>query len=235
MPNFTFLLKYMNNQEIAVAQYLKNTHFINSDAPEVIDYAHAIVDQQRSLKEQAIQLFYHIRDAFRYNPYHISTKMRATDILDREEAHCVDKACVLAACGRALGIPSRMGFGSVRNHIGTSRLEEILGTNVLAFHGYTEFFLEGKWVKATPAFNKGLCDKLNVEALDFDGENDCLFQQYDKQDGQFMEYINDYGQFDDIPFDLFVRTMKEHYPHLFEQVSKTKNGNFEMGELKVSI
>ncbi|MGB0525904.1 MAG: transglutaminase, partial [Flammeovirgaceae bacterium] len=134
---------------------------------------------------------------------------------------------------RAVGIPSRLGFGAVKNHIGTAKLEAVLGTNVLAFHGYTEFYLEDKWVKATPAFNQALCDKLNVEALDFDGEHDCLFQQFDKANGQFMEYIEDYGQFDDIPLDLFIETMKAYYPHLFDQAAKGEK--FEIGELKVAL
>lgn len=230
-----FKLIVMQHTEPTIAHYLKSTHFINSDAEAVIEYAQQIIDESASPKEQAQQLYYHIRDAFRYNPYNISTKMRATDVLEKEEAHCVDKACLLAACGRAIGIPSRMGFGAVKNHIGTSKLEELLGTNVLAFHGYTEFYLDGKWVKATPAFNKELCDKLQVEVLDFDGENDSLFQQYDKNEGQFMEYIADYGQFDDIPFDLFIAKMQEHYPHLFEQAIKQNSSQFELGELKVSI
>lgn len=213
-------------------KYLNSTHFINSNAPAVISYAEQITAGLSTTKEKAVALFYHIRDAFRYNPYHLSMNMRATDVLAKDYGHCVDKACLLAACGRAVGIPSRVGFGAVKNHIGTAKLEEVLKTNVLAFHGYTEFFIEGKWVKATPAFNKELCDKLKVDPLEFDGENDCLFQEYDKNNGQFMEYITDYGQFDDIPFELFIRTMKEYYPHLFTQI---EDGKFEIGELKVSI
>ena len=215
-------------------KYLHSTHYVNSDAPEIIAYAKNIVGQETDIKQKAILLFYHIRDAFRYYPYHISAKMKASDVLDRDYGHCVDKACLLAACGRAVGIPSRLGFGAVRNHIGTSKLEEILQSNILAFHGYTEFFIDGKWVKATPAFNKELCDKLNVEPLDFDGENDCLFQEYDKKDGAFMEYIEDYGQFEDIPFDLFISTMKSHYPHLFKKVNE-QSGTYKIGELMVTV
>jgi len=213
--------------------YLQSTYFINSDAAEVVEYAQAITDGLSTSKEKAIALFYHIRDAFRYNPYHITINMKATDILKKNFGHCVDKACLLAACGRAVGIPSRVGFGAVKNHIGTARLEEILKSDILAFHGYTEFFLDAKWVKATPAFNRELCEKLGVEPLEFDGENDCMFQEYNSQQGKFMEYIADYGQFDDVPFDLFIEKMQAHYPHLFEQAA---NGTkFEVGELKVAL
>ena len=212
--------------------YLQGTHFVNSDHPSVIEYASAIVKEETEPKKKAILLFYHIRDAFRYNPYNINANMKATDVLKRDYGHCVDKACLLAACGRAVGIPSRLGFGTVKNHIGTSKLEEVLGTNVLAFHGYAEFYLDNKWVKATPAFNKELCEKLKVAPLEFDGEQDCLFQEYDQKDGKFMEYLADYGQFDDIPLDLFIETMKKYYPHLFNQAVQ-QEGAFELGDLSV--
>jgi len=215
--------------------YLKPTRYVNSDAAEVQKYAWSIVNEQDSPKEKAIKLYYHIRDAFRYNPYNITAKMKATDVLQKEAAHCVDKACLLAACGRVVGMPSRLGCGTVKNHVGTARLEEIIGTNVLAFHGYMEFYLDGKWVKATPAFNKQLCEKLNVTPLDFDGESDSLFQQYDNTGkGKFMEYLADYGQFDDIPFSLFVQKMTEYYPKLVAQAMKN-GGKIQLGELNVEF
>lgn len=223
----------MKDEKKTIEHYLQPTNFVNSDHPKVIAYAKEIVKEETDPKAKAILLFYHIRDAFRYNPYQINSKMKATDVLEKDFGHCVDKACLLAACGRAVGIPSRLGFGAVRNHIGTSKLEETLGTNVLAFHGYMEFYLDGKWVKATPAFNKALCDKLKVTALDFDGENDCLFQAYEEESGQFMEYLADYGQFDDIPVQLFIEKIKEYYPHLFGEGAQ--HGAFELGELSVAL
>jgi hypothetical protein len=30
-----------------------------------------------------------------------------------------------------------------------------------------------------------------------------------------MEYLHEYGQFDDLPYELFVQELKVHYPHLF--------------------
>ncbi len=92
--------------------------------------------------------------------------------------HCIDKALLLAACARVLGIPSRLHFANVRNHIGTAKLEAMLGTDLLVFHGYTELFLEGRWVAATPAFNKELCAHLKVPPLEWDGRTDAIFQAY---------------------------------------------------------
>ena len=112
----------------------------------------------------------------------------------------------------ARGIPARLHFANVRNHIGTEELERILGTDLLVFHGYTELFLEGRWVAATPAFNKELCEHLGVAPLEFDGREDSIFQQFDNAGGQFMEYVHDYGAFATIPYALMIGEWRKHYP-----------------------
>ena len=49
-----------------------------------------------------------------------------------------------------------------------------MGTDLFVFHGYTELYLDGKWVKATPAFNLSLCTKFRVKPLEFDGRADSI-------------------------------------------------------------
>jgi transglutaminase-like putative cysteine protease len=199
-------------------QYLCPTELIDSDNKNVINYANKHTVDVSDNKLKAIKLYYAIRDDFRYDPYNVElTKnaIKASSLLTRTHGYCIEKANLLAACARVVGIPSRLGFAKVKNHIGTEKLEKLLKTNVLVFHGYTEFYINSKWVKATPAFNIELCQKLNVTPLDFDGENDSVFQQYDKNGGMYMEYIHDYGQFADLPFDLFISELKINYPHLF--------------------
>ncbi len=203
--------------------YLEANEFIDVDSVAVQEYVANIVDPTDSLKEQCISLFYGVRDDFPYTPYYVSLnkkELRASHLLIRKKGHCVAKASLLAACARVIGVPSRLGFGTVRNHIGTGRVEEILKTNVLAFHGYTELFVNGKWVKATPAFNKGLCEKLNVAPLDWDGETDALFQEFDRTGNKYMEYLEDYGQFADLPYQLMLDTFRRHYPHLSDNIKE---------------
>lgn len=200
--------------------YLQPAKYINSDSEEVIQFTKKIIGSTTDPIEKAVKIYYAVRDGFQYNPYDLDLSpeaMKASSLLKRNYGYCVEKACLLAACARVAGIPSRLGFSKVRNHIGTEKLEEILKTNVLVFHGFTELFLEGKWVKATPAFNKSLCEKLKVESLEFDGTEDSIFQSYNKEGGQFMEYLHDYGNFDDVPHELFISELKKHYPHLFEE------------------
>lgn len=199
-------------------QHLQPTYYINSDHPEVIAFAEANKGDSPSKKDQAVSLYLAVRDGFRYNPYNIVTKpaeMQASFILNRGDGHCIDKALLLAACARAVGIPSRLEFADVRNHISTQKFIDLLKTDVFAMHGITQLFIDGKWTKATPAFNKELCEFFNVIPLEYDGEGDSIFHEFDRSNKKFMEYVAHHGVFDDYPRDYFIGVMILRYPHLF--------------------
>ncbi len=203
--------------DAALSSYLEADYFADWKNPNVIEYAQAAVKGASTPKQIAINLYHHIRDDFLYNPfalYFAEDKFRASDFLTRDSGHCIDKANLLVACARHQGIPARYRFANVRNHIGTEKLEAILKTDVLVFHGIAELFIDGNWIKLTPAFNKELCIKLNVEPLDFNGVDSTIFQQYNKSGDFFMEYLHDHGTFATLPFQTLVDTFFEHYPHL---------------------
>ncbi|WP_448520003.1 transglutaminase-like domain-containing protein [Rhodoflexus sp.] len=202
-------------------QYLRSTYFIDHTSEAIRSFVAAIdFSEDTTATEKAVRLYYTVRDGFRYNPHKISMQpedFRASAQVQQAEGHCIDKATILAATARAIGIPSRLGFANVTNHIGTEKLEKVLGTNVLVFHGYTELYLEGRWVKATPAFNAALCEKLNVDPLEFNGKEDSVFQQFSRDGNRFMEYLHDYGSFDDLPFEQMIGEWRKHYPKLFTE------------------
>lgn len=204
--------------ESLLRDYLVAGEYIDSDHPEVIRFARSVTDHIDEPRLQAVALYYVIRDRFQYNPYRLDLRpeaLKASSLLTRDYGYCIEKANLLAATCRVLGIPARLGFANVRNHIGTARLEEFLQTDLLVFHGYCEIYLEGKWVKATPAFNRQLCALLGVPPLPFDGLSDSIFQQYTANGDCFMEYLHDYGQFADVPRELFLHELETHYPHIF--------------------
>jgi len=198
------------------APYLEPNEFVDSDHPAIVGFAHE-VGGEGAPRDVAVRLYDEIRDMLRYNPWRVSLERggyTASGVLlrDRSEGgHCIDKANLLAACARARGIPSRLHFANVRNHIGTAALEKKLGTDLLVYHGYTELYLGGRWVSATPAFNRELCEHLGVAPLAFDGVHDSIFQEYDPQAGRFMEYVTDHGHFAGIPFDAMLSAWNEHY------------------------
>ncbi|BDS11737.1 transglutaminase-like domain-containing protein [Aureispira anguillae] len=214
-------------------EYLRPGIYTNSDHPDVVAYAQQQVIGIEDKKEQVIALYYAIRDGFRYSPYHIILKpyaLKASYLLTKDYGHCIEKSNLFAACVRSLGVPCRLGYGNVRNHLGTKILEETLKTDVLVYHGYAEVYLEGNWIKTTPVFNTELCHKLGVEPLDFDGEKDAIFQKSDKEGKPFMEYITDHGTFADLPFETIKSGMQSHYPHLFKRAINNSKFIFEFDE-----
>lgn len=201
-------------------EYLTPTKFIDSDNASVIEFAQSRTRNNKSDREKVVDLYYAVRDEILYSPYHLvldPEQISASLTLARKTGYCVEKSLLLAAAGRVHGIPSRLGFSIVRNHISTEKFRERLRSDKFVFHGYNEFLIDGNWVKCTPAFNKTLCEKFNVPALDFDGVHDSIFQQFTADGKQYMEYLHEYGQFADFPYELFVAELKIHYPHFFEK------------------
>jgi transglutaminase-like putative cysteine protease len=208
-------------------EYLQPTEFLNFDNPTVREFAEKHSENAKTDTEKAVKLYYAVRDGWQYNPYILDLRregLTASNLLTRNRGYCVEKAVLLAASARAVGVPSRLSFYIVRNHIATEKLEQKLKKNYLVFHGAAEVYLEGKWLKTTPAFNASLCKYLGVEPLEFDGTQDSIFQEYDKSGNVFMSYLHDYGAFGDLPYQLYLEELKKHYPHIFENEEYT-NGD----------
>ncbi len=195
-------------------KYLEATPILDSDHPVVVRFASEAVGDCIDPTDKAVKLYYAVRDGIVYDPYYpfyLPEHYRASNVLDMGRGYCVCKAALLCTLGRAVGIPSRIGFATVRSHLATSNLLEFLGSDLFVYHGYTQFFLEGKWVISTPAFNKELCHRHNVAPLEFDGREDSLFQQYDRENKRYMEYLTYHGTFSDIPLDRILDAWYETY------------------------
>lgn len=202
--------------------YLYPTYFIESEHPAIKAQAQRLTEKAADLVGKVSALFYWVRDAFSYYPYEVDFRpsaLRAGYLMEREgprRGYCLEKSILFAALCRAAGIPNRLLFANVRNHIGVERLVRFLGTDLLVFHGYNEVWVNDRWIKCTVAFNRELCEKLGVQTLEFDGERDHIFQEYKRNGGRFMTYEHDYGAFHDFPHDLWVRETRAHYPHFFD-------------------
>jgi len=196
-------------------KYLSPTAMINSDHRDVIDYAMNIIeDVGDDTVEKAVKLYYAVRDGIWYDPYspfYLPEHYRASAVLKRGRGYCVPKASLLCAVGRACGIPTRLGFADVRNHLATRQLIEFFGSDIFVYHGFVEFYLEGKWVKATPAFNRELCLKHKVAPLEFNGHKDSIFHEYNEEKKQFMEYMAFHGTYDDIPLKEMLKAWEKIY------------------------
>ena len=198
-------------------EYLLPTGIIDSDHKDVIQFALETVGARtKDPVEKAVKLYYAVRDRIWYDPYqpfHLPEHYRASNVLRNGRGFCIPKASLLCALGRVCMIPSRVGFANVRNHLATKELIEFLGSDLFVYHGFTEFFLEEKWVRATPAFNIELCEKHKVAPLEFNGKEDSVFQEFSQEKKKFMEYLEYLGSYADIPVDLIVAGFKEAYGH----------------------
>lgn len=210
----------------SASEFLNPTPVVDADHPAVRDFASRSRGGSASPREQAVALYYAVRDGFRYNPYALDLTPRglsASRVLDVGHGWCVTKAVLLAAACRAIGIPARLGYADVRNHLSTERMRRTMQTDVFYWHGYTSIWLDGQWLKATPAFNIELSEKFRLRPLEFDGTADSIYHPFDLEGNRHMEYLNFRGEFADVPAEDMRATFARYYP----QSDQLGTANFE--------
>jgi transglutaminase-like putative cysteine protease len=198
-------------------RFLQSTDFIDSDTVTIQRFAEESVRCSQSQREKAVALYYRVRDSFRYTPYldfSDPEMYRASSVLHYGYGFCISKASLLAACSRSLGIPSRIGFADVTNHLITPRLRQMNGGDLMRWHAFTEFYLDRTWVKSTPAFNLELCTRFRVKPLEFNGREDSIFHPLDEDARKHMEYVHERGSFADVPLTAIIATFKQYSPNL---------------------
>ena len=193
---------------------LASTALVDSEHPAVKAFAeeHAVGIDERA---RAVALYYAVRDGYRYDPYRVDLSpdgMRASTVLRVGHGWCVPKAALLAAGARAAGIPARLGYADVRNHLSTERMRQTMQTDLFIWHGYTDIWIDGAWRKATPAFNLSLCERFGLLPLEFNGHDDSIYHPFDQAGNRHMEYVNQRGAFDDMPLGRIVADFERVYP-----------------------
>ena len=207
---------------------LDPTELIDCDHPTVLEFAarHGVGGDDR---ERSVALYYAVRDGFRYDPYRIGLAphgMKASTVLANGYGWCVPKATLLAAACRAVGIPARVGFADVRNHLSTARMREVMQTDVFYWHGYADILIDGAWRKATPAFNLELCARFELLPLEFDGRADSLYHPFDRHGHRHMEYVAQRGSFDDVPLARMTADFARLYPRWLPQQADLQARDF---------
>ena len=189
---------------------------VQSDDDAVVGFARRAMGTETRAVDQAVLLYYAVRDEVRYDGYDLDISVEglcARRNLELGHGWCISKAVLLAACCRAVGIPARLGYADVRNHLSTRKMRERMGTNLFFWHGYTSIFLGGRWVKATPAFNLELCHKFRLRPLDFNGKEDSLYHPFDLEGHRHIEYVHEPGEFAEPPIDRIRETFRREYPN----------------------
>ncbi|HEY6945784.1 MAG TPA: transglutaminase-like domain-containing protein [Candidatus Acidoferrum sp.] len=210
-------------------QYTEAGEFIDSGDAEVQEFARKVTAGAGDDVSCAVKLYYAVRDEILYDPYYggeARRYYRASDCLRAKRGFCIPKAALLAAGARCLGIPARVAFADVRNHLSTKKLLELMGGDIFIWHSLTELYLEGRWVKATPAFNLSLCQRFGVHPLEFDGRHNSLFHEFDQTGRKHMEYVRDRGHYVDVPYEAILADLRKTYPRWMTLVSDGKRGEF---------
>jgi transglutaminase-like putative cysteine protease len=200
-----------------MTQFLAPGVFIDSDTPQVIAFAQQTVVGTTDPRAAILRLYITIRDTITYDPYvnfADPANYRASAVLATRRGFCIGKATLLAACARVIHVPARVGYADVRNHLTSARLYEMIKTDTFIWHSYAELYLAGRWLKATPAFDRALCDRVGLKPLEFDGQTNSLFHAFDRAGRRHMEYLKERGTFADVPFKTIRADFIKAYPSL---------------------
>ena len=194
---------------------LRPTAFIDSDSETVRGLVEDARADAADEHELLARLFVAVRDGVRYDPFQLPTDpagYRASAVLAAGRGYCIQKSVALTAAARAAGIPSRLGFADVKNHLQSERLREAMGTELFVWHGYSTFFVGERWTKASCAFNAELCARFGVQPLEFDGRGDALLHQFAGDGSRYMEYVRERGVYVDLPLEAVLASFRETYP-----------------------
>jgi len=187
--------------------YLRPTPTIDCDNSLIKEKAHEISRDKHEVSDKAKHLFYFVRDTIEYNLYVPTDKpeyFRASRVLQERNGFCIQKAVLLTALSRATGIPARLHIAAIRNHLVPPKLQQLMRGNLFPTHGYAELYIDERWVKVAPTFNLSLCQKNRFVSTEFDGKHDAMLPAYNQDGNKHIEYVQDHGHFDDLPFDNII-------------------------------
>ena len=202
---------------MTMEEYLQPTEFFDFDNSSVNKKAIEITENCETEKEKAIALFYWVRDEIKYNMLtyipQIKENFKASVTLKRLNGFCVSKSILLSSFARTVGIPARIHLVDLINHKISQRVIDMMTHNVMYYHGYSEFYLNGKWIKLTPSFDVPTAIKGKfLPMCEFDGECDAVFPEYDNEGNRFGEYVMDRGVHADLPLVDIAKVFEEKYP-----------------------
>ncbi len=188
-----------------MAQYLRPTATIDFDTKSVRDKARELTAGLETDREKAVALYYFVRDEIRHNAYaplYDIDLYKASAVLKAGNGTCQQQSVLLAALARAVGIPARLGYIDIRDHLLSATFREMIGgINILPFHGYAELYVDGKWVHASPAYDIETCRRKRFVPVEFDGVNDAKDSPYDQDGNPHVEHLKYHGPYDDFPWD----------------------------------
>jgi transglutaminase-like putative cysteine protease len=179
-----------------IDQFLLPSSGIQSDHPEIIALASDISGRADDQVEKARRLFEFSRDKVRYSVYEPFWEIEhylALNTLARGRGYCAQKAAVLVALARAAGIPARIAYAHIRNHQLPKDMVRLLGSQVLPYHTYVQWRLNGRWLAATPSFDRKLSEELGWQVVEFQPDQDLMLPAKDLEGRPHITYLEKLG------------------------------------------
>jgi transglutaminase-like putative cysteine protease len=196
-----------------IENYLRCTEIIDCDTESVREKAIETTKGLKTDKEKAVALYYFVRDKIKHNAYtplYDPSRYKASSTLEAGHGMCQNKAILLVALARAVGIPARLGFVDVEDHQLSESFKQMLGgANIMAFHGFAELCIDGRWVHASPAYDLATCKRKGFIPVEFDGVNDAKDSEYTKAGQPHMKHIKYHGPYEDLPLDEIYSYYRE--------------------------
>ncbi len=175
---------------------------IDSEHPAVSELARRLSGSGTDA-ERAGRLFAFVRDVISYDLTPVLESREdwlASATLKRGSGFCQQKSVLLAALGRAAGIPTALCFQHLKDHkLLDTRYSKLLPGGIIAFHGLVAFWLDGRWVRVDPSLDLGLCLARGYRLVEFDLVHEALLPPLDLAGRPHFGFLGDMGPFADLP------------------------------------
>ena len=136
-------------------EYLEPSVFINSTDPDVVKMAARAAGDETDPLRVAERLRETVSREVKY--VDLGTGFAsAAEVCRSKVGDCTENGVLLAALGRARGIPSRVVTGLIYVPL-------IAGEkDVMGFHMWTQFWINGRWVDMDAAWDQSICDPTHI-------------------------------------------------------------------------
>jgi len=149
-----------------MAEFLESNVYLDSSDPLIEDLAEKAKGKGKGIAEIAKSLTTFVHRYVASKNFSVGFAS-ASEVARNREGDCTEHSILLAAMGRAVGIPSRVATGLVY----TKRFQD--RRDVLVYHMWTQFFVDGKWINYDSALGYESCpaDRILLAVSSLKGED----------------------------------------------------------------
>ena len=147
-------------------EYLRTSRLVDLNSEIVMETTNRVIKDARTPREAAIKIFYFVRDEIKYKFVAIPLG-KASTVVKTRTGQCTAKTVLIVAMLRAANIPARFHFADLRTEF-VKGLESHLIYKIMPRtigHAYAEVYLDDKWIKIDPIFDKELYDLIKKRAV----------------------------------------------------------------------